>query len=128
MTDRLEHDATTRAQSLLSMVIAPTIWAAHFVVCYAVAAIWCAKRGGDTAGLVWIVVGLTAAALFAIALVGWRAWRQWDYTDDWDYVHGDASDEHRREFLGHVGVLLALVSGMGVVYVALPALLTGVCG
>ena len=79
--------------------------------------------------LLWLLllVFCWPLALLAIGFVGWRAWRQWDYTDDWDYVHGKCTDEHRREFLGHAGLLLAVVSAIGVIYVSLPALLTGVC-
>ncbi|MGB7839915.1 MAG: hypothetical protein WBL40_17580 [Terrimicrobiaceae bacterium] len=35
-----------KRQSLWLLMISPTIWAAHFLLCYLTAAIWCAKFAG----------------------------------------------------------------------------------
>ena len=115
-----------RSRNLWQMVIAPIIWSLHFVAVYGFTAVACAKAG-DAALARGGVAALTLVALAAILFVGWRAWRQWDYLDDFDYDHGGQSDEDRREFLGHVGVLLAAISGIGVIYVALPAVFIGSC-
>jgi len=123
----LRRPGTARGQSIWPMIFAPIVWALHFCLSYGTAAIWCAKRGGGEAGLQAVLLLLGLGALGLIALIGWRAWRQWDYTDDWDYDHAKANNENRREFLGHAGFLLALVSAVGVIYVTLPALLAGGC-
>lgn len=115
-----------RHKSLWHMILSPTIWAIHFVAVYGSTAVLCAKwNAADTARLA--IFALTAVALALIVFVGWRAWRQWDYLDDWDDIHDGPTTEDRREFLGHVGFLLSLVSGVGVIYVALPALFVVTC-
>lgn len=116
----------TRDRSLWHMIAAPLVWSLHFVAVYAWTATVCAKAGDAGLARTGILVG-TAAALIAIVAIGWVAWRQWDYTDDWDYVHDKPTEEHRREFLGHVGALLALISAIGVVFNASPAVFIGNC-
>lgn len=116
-----------RHRSLWHMVFAPTVWAVHFTLTYATTAIWCAKLG-TAQGLNLTIAAYTAVALAIIAGLGVLSWRQWDYFDDGDYVHGGQSDEDRREFLGHTGFLLAVISGIGTLYVALPAVWIVTCG
>ncbi len=116
-----------RHRNLFRMIFAPTVWAVHFLLAYATTAIWCAKVGGDVARLAWIVTGYT---VLAEALIVWFAvamWRQWDYMDDFDYVHDGDTDEDRREFLGHAGFMLACLSFVAVIFTALPAWLIGTC-
>ena len=115
-----------REKSLWHMVAAPVVWALHFVCVYGWTAVTCANTGAAADARVG-VAALTVIALAIIVFVAWRAWRQWDYADDWDYEHEAPTDEHRREFLGHAGWLLAIVSAVGVVYVALPAVFIGSC-
>lgn len=126
MSKAQRHD-TKRGQSLWPMIYAPIVWALHFCTSYAVAAVWCAKFGPAGDALPAVIGGLSLAALALIGFIAWRSWRQWDYSDDWDYDHAEPNDEHRREFLGHAGFLLAGVSAVGVIYVAMAAVLTGVC-
>ncbi|MFD1343117.1 hypothetical protein [Litorisediminicola beolgyonensis] len=115
-----------RDRSLWHMITAPTIWALHFCVIYGWTAAVCAKTGDAELARTGIVAA-TVAALLGIAISGWRAWRQWDYLDDRDYVHDQPTEEHRREFLGHAGWLLALVSAIGVLFNASPAFWIGSC-
>lgn len=124
MTDRPEF--RPRHRSLWHMILAPTVWAVHFTLTYATIAIWCAKLG-TVDGLRLVIAALALIAFGIIAFLGWRGWRQWDYLDDNDYVHGGATDEDRREFLGHTGFLLAVISAIGTLYVALPALWIETC-
>jgi hypothetical protein len=115
-----------REKSLWHMILSPTVWALHFVAVYGSTAVICAKL--DAPDMARLLIGaLTAAALAIIVLVGWRAWRQWDYLDDWDDIHDAPTRENRREFLGHVGFLLSIISGVGVVYASLPALFVATC-
>ncbi|SLN12662.1 hypothetical protein ROJ8625_00341 [Roseivivax jejudonensis] len=115
-----------REESLWHMIAAPTVWALHFCLCYGWTASVCARTDDVTAARVGIAL-VSAAALVAIAVIGWRAWRQWDYLDDFDYEHDRPTVEDRREFLGHAGWLLALVSGIGTLFVASPALFIESC-
>ena len=115
-----------RHRSLWYMILAPTVWAAHFTVTYSMTAIWCEKIPA-TDGLRLAILVLTLVALGLIGFLGLRAWRQWDYLDDSDYVHGGPTDEDRREFLGHTGFLLAVISFIAAIYVALPAFWIETC-
>jgi hypothetical protein len=115
-----------RHRSLWHMILSPTIWAIHFVVVYGATAVLCAKWDAAQAARL-AIFGLTVLALALIVVVGWRAWRQWDYLDDWESIHDGQSEEDRKEFLGHVGFLLSLVSGVGVIYVSLPAVFVVTC-
>jgi uncharacterized iron-regulated membrane protein len=107
------------------MVAAPLVWAVHFVSVYAATSVICAKSGatGDARA---IIVGLGILAISVIAFIGWRAWLQRDLDPD-DPVVDQATDDHRRAFLGHVGLLLAAISAIGVTYVSLPAIFIGTC-
>ena len=116
-----------RDRSLWHMILAPTIWAMHFCMTYGVTAIVCAKTGLDIGILRIVLLVLSGVAVLLIGVTGWLAWRQWDYTEDWDYEHAGDRVEDRREFLGHVGFLLSVISLIGVVYVTLPALFAGSC-
>jgi hypothetical protein len=116
-----------RHRSLWHMILGPTIWAVHFCVTYAVTAVLCAKSGVDMGVLRVVLLAISGVAIALLGATAWLAWRQWDYTDDWDYEHAGNSTEDRREFLGHVGFLLSVISLIGVVYVTLPALFAGTC-
>ena len=122
-----EKEFAEESDSLWRITFGPLIWAVHFGVSYAATAIACAKPFGEPEDLVAAIGALTVAALAGIAWVGWRAWVQWDYLDDRDYEHELAREEDRHEFLGHAAFLLAVVSFIGVVYVALPAFAIGSC-
>lgn len=116
--------------SLWRIAFGPLIWSAHFLASYIASALVCAKLGGgETAitGLRLGIGGITIAAIVGIVWVGWLGWRQWDFLDDLDHVHDRPLEEDRHEFLGHASFLLAVISFVGVVYVAMPALFGGGC-
>ena len=125
-----EQEFSEEADSIWRITFAPLVWTLHFVISYGTTAVWCAKLAVPGAPIPLLRLGigaLTVLALALIAWVGWRAWRQWDFTDDWDYVHEEGVSEERHEFLGHAAFLLAIVSFIGVIYVAMPALFIGSC-
>lgn len=123
-----EREFAEEQSSLFKITLGPLAWALHFVASYAAAAVWCAKGpGGSILPLRLGIGAMTAVALGLILWVGWRAWQQWDFTDDWDYEHARARGEDRHEFLGHAAFLLAIVSFVGTCYTALPALYIGTC-
>ncbi|MBM9596175.1 hypothetical protein [Roseitranquillus sediminis] len=125
-----EAEFAEEADSLWRITLGPLIWALHFVASYGTTAAWCAKVATAFEPVPGLRIGLavlTVAALAGIVWVGWRAWRQWDFTEDWDYVNKEGENEDRHEFLGHAAFLLAIVSFVGVVYVAMPVLLIESC-
>jgi hypothetical protein len=119
------------SDSLWRIALGPLIWAIHFVLTYAGAAIVCEKLVGEQAWampfLQLSIAGISVLALALIAWIGWRSWRQWDYLDDYDYEHDRSVEEDRHEFLGHAAFLLAVVSFISVIYVALPAIFVAEC-
>ncbi len=108
-------------------MIGPTIWAAHFLVCYVTAAVLCAKSGSaaDFAVIRIVVAAATAVALAGIAWAGIAAFRQWRV--EYDVVQDQPTEADRRQLLGQAGMLLSGLSAVAVIYVALPALFIGGC-
>ena len=116
--------------SLWIMVAAPTVWAAHFLLCYWVAAVWCAKvtEGPGPLGPVRLTVaGLTVAALGLIGLLAWHAVRRYHGVL---LIHEQLTEDTERErtrFLGHATLLLASLSAVAVVFDAMPVLVFDTC-
>jgi hypothetical protein len=109
--------------SLWLLTIAPTIWAAHLLLCYITAAIWCAKfvPFGGALGLVsTAVLWYTVLALLGIGIVGWEGFRRHSY-DTETTTHDLDSAEDRHRFLGFATLLLSGLSAVGVLYAALAA-------
>lgn len=107
-------------ESLWRLVVSPTIWAAHFLLCYVTAAIWCAKYAGrfDTLGPVrWLIAGYTVAALVGIALNGVAGWRRHRHGEAM-LPHDEDTPEDRHRFLGFATVLLAGLSAIAVLFAA----------
>lgn len=120
-------DLAVEQGSLWPVTLPLLVWAGYFLLCYAAAAIWCAKVG-DAEGIAALRLGIgavTLVALAAIALLGWRAARQWlpDGTVS-RKVHRPRS---RYRFLGHVTFLLSIIAFVAVIYGAMPALFIGSC-
>lgn len=117
--------------SLWRIALCPTIWALHFVISYGAAALTCARFAEVPGAAVWLRVGIGGLTLLALGLIaglGWRAWVQWDVVRDRAWENDQAQGEDRHQFLGHATFLLAIISAIGVIYVALPAVLTVGCG
>ena len=115
-----------RYSSLWHMIAAPIVWAIHFGTVYGWTAAICARAGAPGAARSGISVA-TLVALAAIAWLGWRAWLQWDYRPHAPRLHDVPTTEARREFLGHAAWLLSIVSAIGVIFVALPAIFIESC-
>lgn len=115
--------------TLWLLTYGPTIWAVHFLLCYVVAAIWCAKiagRTGPLGDLRLIIGGLTLLALIGIGLTGWRGWRM--------HTFGHATAPHdfdtpadRHRFLGFSTLLLSGLSVVATIFVALSAVFIRSC-
>jgi hypothetical protein len=114
-------------QSLWLLASAPAIWAAHFMVSYVTAAIWCAKAGtaASVDGVQQAVAIFTAVALAAIVWIGWAGYRRYAHGRE-DELHRDtAADRHR--FLGFATLLMAGLSAVATLYVALAAVFFETC-
>jgi hypothetical protein len=108
-------------ESLWRLVAAPMIWAGHFLLCYASAAIWCAKVVGPAGSLQTVRIAIifyTLAALTAIAILGWIGYRRHSVGGS-VLPHDDDTPEDRHRFLGFATALLAALSAVAIIYEAL---------
>jgi hypothetical protein len=116
-------------ESLWLLLAAPIIWAAHFLLCYGTAAVWCAKVAGYAGplGTTRIAIAMyTAVALMAIIAIGWIGYRRHSYGSA-ALPHDDDSPEDRHRFMGFATLLLACLSGVAVIYAALVAVFVDKC-
>jgi hypothetical protein len=129
MSSENRHPLPERASYLALLAASPTIWAAHFLLSYCTAAVWCAKLApaGDTLGGAGVAIWIfTVAALAAIAAIGAHAWRRHRYGDA-ELPHDFGSPEDRHRFLGFACALLSGLSAVAVLYSALAVGLVGSC-
>lgn len=123
------HSRQTRL-TLWSVVIAPTVWALHFLLVYPFAAVSCAPATAAGIGMPEtriVVAAATLVAVVVIAAIGAVGWRLSGGTITADDPLDDATRESRQRFLGNATLLLAWLSLVGVIFVALPALLIEDC-
>ncbi|WP_117192214.1 hypothetical protein [Rhizobium terrae] len=116
-------------ETLWTLFTAPTVWALHFVVCYATVAVFCAKRlpasfTFDDVRVVLVVVTLLALAM--IVLSAFLAWRQWGFGSG-DPPHDEPTREDRRYFQGFATLLLSGLSFAAVAYAAIPLIFIAEC-
>lgn len=115
--------------NLWTLIAPPTVWSIHFLVCYVAAAVYCAKAGtllADLAPIRVVIAVATVAALAAIAAAAWQAIRHGGLGSGVP-PHDEDTPAVRDRFLGFATILLCGVSGVGVLFVALPAVLIGDC-
>ena len=108
-------------ESLWRLVTSPAIWAAHLMLSYMTAAIWCAKFAGHYGSIApvrWAIAGFTVLALTGIAINGWQGWRRHRYGEE-PPPHDDDTPEDRHRFLGYATTLLAWLSAIATLYAAL---------
>jgi len=118
------------SRGVWGLTTGPTIWAVHFVLCYAGAAIFCAKlvrAGAEICSLQLFVAAATVPALAGIALVGWRAFHRWGFSQGAQPPHDADTPEDRERFLGLATLLLSAVSLLATVYTALAAVFAASC-
>jgi hypothetical protein len=117
-----------RRERLWLIVASPTVWAAHFLLAYVTAAVWCA-RVADPATFAPVRVAIaayTVAALLAITWIGWVGWRRHRFADG-RIPHDFDAPEGRHRFLGLATLLLSGLSAIAVVYAALAPVFIGSC-
>ena len=115
--------------TLYTLVTAPTVWAIHFLIAYPTAAVMCVRvtpqAGLGPARIVIAVV--TVLALAIITATGTSGWRHSGGVVAADDPLDDDTDGSRQRFLANATLLLAGLSFVGVVYVALPAVIFESC-
>ncbi|TIP25542.1 MAG: hypothetical protein E5X67_24260 [Mesorhizobium sp.] len=116
-------------ETLWTLFTAPVVWAAHFLVCYIGAAIYCAKPELVGLGFSAVRAGIAAATVIALSLIAlsaWLAWRQWGFGTD-DPPHDDPTRRDRTLFQGFATLLLSGLSFIAVIFTAMPALFVTEC-
>ena len=108
-------------QSLWSLTASPLIWAAHLMLSYITASIWCAKLAGPNKSL-WevrmAIIIYTALALIGIGVIGLIGYRRHSYGQA-TLSHDADTPEDRHRFLGFSTLLLSGLSAVAVIYAAL---------
>lgn len=115
-----EHPPEHR-ESLWRLIVAPTIWAGHFLLSYVTAAIYCAKYApadGSLEPVRWAIAAYTAVALVGIGINGWGAWRRHRFGEA-RLPHDEDTPGDRHRFLGFATLLLAGLSAIATVFAAL---------
>lgn len=123
------NDLPEKNESLWFLIAAPTLWAVHFLLCYATASVWCAKvvgPGGSLATVRMTIAVYTTLALVAIGIIGWVGYRRHSLGAA-DLPHDDDTPEDRHRFLGFATLLLASLSAVAVMYAALVAVFIESC-
>jgi hypothetical protein len=123
------EDKPEYKESLWWLIVSPTIWAVHFLASYISVALWCGKVVGrdgslDTARL--LIGTYTALALLFVALTGRHGYRRHN-TGKQNASRYSDTPEDRHRFLGLATLLLSLLSGVAIAYVALPILYIETC-
>jgi len=122
-------DLSEKRARLWIIAASPTIWAAHFLLSYGTAAIWCAKIAGAGGSLSFARVAIlvyTIIALSGIAWIGWRGYVRHTFAGS-TLPHDFDSPADRHRFLGFATLLLSGLSAVAVLYAALAAVFIGSC-
>lgn len=117
-------------RGLWLLTAGPAIWALHFLLSYAGAAIWCAKWAPVAAAVDPVqrfILLLTGLAMLGILALGRNAYRRWQHAGDPEPPHDAATVEDRRRFLGFAALLLCGLSFVATGYTALAAVLAASC-
>ena len=122
-------ETAEKNQSLWLLTASPTIWAAHFLLCYITASIWCAKvvgAGGSLQSVRVAIAVYTVLALAGIGFLGWNGYRKHSFGNA-VLPHDDDTPEDRHRFLGFATLLLSALSAVAVIYAALVAVFIRSC-
>lgn len=109
--------------SLWLLTASPIVWAAHFLLCYGTAAVWCAKVAGPSGSLattrlaILIYTSVALGIIFVIGAIGFRKHSLGGAAAP----HDDDTPEDRHRFLGFATLLLSSLSAVAVVYAGLVA-------
>lgn len=116
-------------QSLMLLTASPVIWAAHLLLSYITASIWCAKSidpHGSFGRIRIAIIVYTLIALVGIGIFGWIGYRKHSYGAA-SLPHDDDTPEDRHRFLGFSTLLLSALSAVAVIYAGLVVLFFRSC-
>jgi hypothetical protein len=102
----------------LQILAGPAIWFAHFTLLYGAEALICTPPFAPPSMMIWISVAATLAALGALGVFAAYTVRR---TAEAARSHSDAA------FLRVGSLLLALLSAIAMIWVALPTAILPVC-
>lgn len=124
----MQDEYTEKRDSLWWVAASPSIWAAHFLLSYGTAAVWCAKHGVDAPLSLAraAIAAYTGLGLLAVLVVAYRGLRQYRASDPRPRTDSD-SREARHQFLGFTLLSLSGLSALAIVYQALAAVFIGSC-
>lgn len=113
--------------SLLSLISAPVIWAAHFLASYVIVSLACAAGytqpvlfGMDIVDVSVAILTLISVALFIyIAVINYAKWQR--------ALHRQAPDDDMSRFFALCSVMLCGLSAVAVIWVAFPTYLLPPC-
>lgn len=116
----MDHTLTPRHDPLWVPIVAPVVWASHFTICYVAAALACGRFASvSAAGTVRATVLLaTIVSLLVIGAAFARGLRRHRYAGP-VRPHDDDTPEDRDQFMAFTTVLLAGLSALATVAVAL---------
>lgn len=103
------------------------LWGGHFLFCYVVVAIACARGvgGAEILGVPWVHLATAIATAAVLALLGWSVLTQSLYLRRHRNAVGDQPE--RARFVAGTSAAVSAVSFLGTVWVALPIALLPVC-
>ena len=116
-------------ENLWVLVLPLILWAAHFLLSYITAAIWCAKSSGSSQTLapVRVAIGIyTFLALVGLAISGWNGHRRVNFPKA-NLPHDDDTPLDRHRFLGFTLLLLSVLSAVATLFVATVLLFMETC-
>jgi hypothetical protein len=120
MKANIVHGVTEQRERLWLLAASPAIWAAHFMLCYVTAALWCGMVAGPTGTIepASIAIALyTLVALAGIGAIGIAGFRR--HRSGSTPPHDADSAEDRHRFIGFSTFLLSGLSAIAVCYAAL---------
>lgn len=117
---------------LVALLGGAAAWTFHLLGSYVLIA-WSCSSGVNTTGTRVALAGVSAVALVATLLVAWTARRRWRIAreidrpqdDSWDARMGERTA--RASFLLVVGLVLAGVFAVGIVYEGISVLMAPLC-
>jgi hypothetical protein len=126
--DVIPTDVDEPRQSLWALTVGPANWVGHFLSSYAVAAVWCGNAGAHArfGSLNVVFAAVTALALAAVVWVAWGGWTRYNHGEAVPSHHKD-TPEDRHRFLGLATLLLAVLSGVSILYTAVAVAMLRAC-
>jgi len=125
---RLPDRARSLRITLWTLIVPPTVWAGHFLFCYLLAAIMCARGAIDLSfrAYGWLVVVVTMLSLALVVAAGLIALAQERIAGD-PPPHDRGTQEARLRFLAKSTVLLSGLSFVAILFTALPVVFLQDC-